>query len=219
MTKKVIILGGLGNGTVIAGAIKDANKKGNTQFDVVGYLNDRIIIGEIIEGLPVLGKLNDIHKFIAEGFYFINTILRIDGKKDRINLVKNLNIPDDRWITFIHPSAYVGSLVEIGNGCIILANVSISPSCKIGKGCMIMAGATIAHNCEIGDYCHIASQACLGSFLKVENGVHFGLNCTIREHVTIGKYSTIGMGAVLLKNVGEEEIWVGVPAKFLRNAK
>ena len=47
---------------------------------------------------------------------------------------------------------------------------------------------------------------------------HFGLNCTIRENLTIGDYATIGMGAVLTKDVGEKEIWAGNPAKLLRKA-
>ena len=54
--------------------------------------------------------------------------------------------------------------------------------------------------------------------LSVGKGVHIGLNSTIREHITIGDFATIGMGAVLTKNVGEKEIWVGNPAKFLRKA-
>jgi sugar O-acyltransferase (sialic acid O-acetyltransferase NeuD family) len=219
MTKKVIILGGLGNGTVIASAIKDANKKGDIEIEVAGFLNDRTAKGESIEGLPVLGKLDDIQKFISDGFYFVNTIFKIDGQKERIKLVENLNIPIERLATFIHPTAYIASQVEIGPGCIILPNVCISPSTKLGKGCIVLTAATIAHNCEIGDHCHIASQACLGSHLKIGEGVHFGLNCTIREHLTIGQFSTIGMGAILLNNVGEDEIWVGVPAKFLRKTK
>ena len=81
-----------------------------------------------------------------------------------------------------------------------------------------MVAATVGHSNQIGEYCHIAAQACVGSYLHVGKGVHFGLNCTIRECLTIGDYATIGMGAVLTKNVGEKEIWAGNPAKLLRKA-
>ena len=40
MSKKVLILGGEGNGGVIANAIADANKRGYDEYEVVGYLND-----------------------------------------------------------------------------------------------------------------------------------------------------------------------------------
>jgi acetyltransferase-like isoleucine patch superfamily enzyme len=59
----------------------------------------------------------------------------------------------------------------------------------------------------------------VGSFLNIGKGVHVGLNATIREHLTIGDFATVGMGAVLTKDVGAEEIWAGNPARFLRMAE
>ena len=82
-----------------------------------------------------------------------------------------------------------------------------------------MFGDGGGHDNEIGEFTHIAAQACVGSYLKIGRGVHIGLNSTIRENITIGDYATIGMGAVLTKDVGEKEIWVGNPAKFLRKAE
>ena len=82
-----------------------------------------------------------------------------------------------------------------------------------------MVAATIGHDDVIGEYTHIAAQACVGAFLKVGAGVHIGLNSTIRENIVIEDYSTLGMGAVLTKNIGRKEIWAGVPAKFIRKAE
>ena len=82
-----------------------------------------------------------------------------------------------------------------------------------------MVAATVGHDNVIGEYTHIAAQACVGAFLKIGAGVHIGLNSTIRENITIGDYSTLGMGAVLTKNIGTKEIWAGLPAKFLRMAQ
>ena len=89
----------------------------------------------------------------------------------------------------------------------------------MSTGSIIMTGATVGHNTTLGPNNHIASQAVVGAYIETGAGVHVGLNCCIREHVNIGAFSSVGMGAVLVKNVGEKEIWVGNPAKFLRNAK
>jgi serine acetyltransferase len=35
------------------------------------------------------------------------------------------------------------------------------------------------------------------------------------QKVKIGKNATVGMGAVVLRNIGEGEVWVGNPAKKL----
>ena len=216
---KVIILGGLGNGSVIANAIVDANNKGYEKYTFAGYLNDRVQIGEEIQGFPVLGKVSDINQFISEGFYFINTIFRIDGQQERLDLYEKLSIPDERLATIVHPQTYIAPNVEIGSGSVIMPNVSISSGVKLGTGCLVMVAATLGHDTTFGKYCHVAAQACVGAYLSIGDGVHVGLNSTIRENLIIGNNATIGMGAVLTKNVKENEIWVGNPAKFLRYAK
>ena len=218
-SKRVIIVGGPGNGSVIAAAIVDANLRGNMEWEFSGYLNDREKKGTLIGGMPVLGKLADANIFMDEGYYFINTILRIDGQQERIGLFERLNIPNERMATFVHPTVYVAPNVVLGPGTVIMPNVSISPENVFGKGNLVMMNAIIGHNNVIGHYCHFAAQCCVGAYLKIEDGVHVGLNSTIRENLVIGKNATVGMGAVLTKNVGANEIWVGNPAKFLRKAK
>lgn len=219
MSKKVAILGGLGNGAVVAAAIEHARRMGATDLEVAGFLNDRTPVGEKIDMFPVIGKVEDAKRLLDEGYWFINTILRIDGNRERIAMFEALNIPDDRLATFVHPMAYVAPSVQLGAGCIIMPQVAMSPGSKLGKGCIMMVGATMGHDNIVGDFCHIAAQACVGSYLRIGKGVHIGFNATIRENLTIGDNATLGQGAVLLKNMGENEIWVGNPAKFLRYAE
>lgn len=219
MNRKVAILGGQGNAAVVAAAIEHARRMGATDLEVAGYLNDRVPVGEKIDLFPVIGKIEDAQRLLAEGYWFINTIFRIDGNRERIAMFENLGIPDDRLATFVHPMAYVAPSVELGPGCVIMPNVSMSPATKLGKGCLMMAGSMMGHDNVVGDFCHIAAQAAVGSYLRIGKGVHIGLNATIHEYMTIGDYATLGMGAVLKHNIGEGEIWAGNPARFLRMAE
>jgi acetyltransferase EpsM len=219
MSKKIIILGGLGNGSVIANAIVDANKRGFDEWEFVGYLNDRQEKDSLIEGFQVLGKTIDASKFIKKGFYFINTIYRIDGQQERIELFESLKIPDSSLVIFIHPMTYVASNVKLSHGTVVMPNASISSGTSFGKCCLVMVGATIGHNNKIENYCHFAAQCCTSAYLNISDGVHVGLNATVRENLEIGKNSALGMGSVLLENIGENEIWAGNPAKFIRKVK
>jgi acetyltransferase EpsM len=218
MSRKVVILGGLGNGAVVASAIEHARRMGATDLEVAGFLNDRTPVGEMIDLFPVIGRIDDAKRLLDQGYWFINTILRIDGNRERIEMFEALNIPDDRLASFVHPMAYVAPSVLLGPGTVIMPNVSMSPGTKLGKGSIMMVGAMMGHDNEVGEFCHIAAQAAVGSYLKIGKGVHIGLNATIRENLTIGDYATLGMGAVLTKNMGNNEIWAGNPAKFLRYA-
>lgn len=219
--QKVIIIGGVGNGTVIARAIKDANSRGVNEIVVEGYFSDRIPPGELIEGLPVIAKTSkeNIQIYIKKGYKFIYTVLRIDGQQERLGLYSELNITDESLAVFVHPLAYVAPNVKLAPGTVLMPYVSVSSGTKFGKSCLVMVGAIIGENISFGNFCHVAAQACLGSNLKIGEGVHIGLNSAILENVSIGDYSTIGMGAILSENIDSGEIWAGNPAKFLRKAK
>ena len=218
MSRKVVILGGLGNATVVAAAIEHARRLGATDLEVAGFLNDREPVGKQLDMFPVLGKTGDAKRFLDDGYWFINTILRIDGNRERIAMFESLNIPDDRLASFVHPMAYVAPSVQLGPGTIIMPQVAMSPGTKLGKGTIMMVGSTMGHDNEVGEFCHIAAQACVGSYLKIGKGVHIGFNATIHEGFTIGDNATLGMGAVLKHDIGENEIWAGNPARFLRYA-
>ena len=152
MSKKILILGGLGNGTVIANAIKHAFNIGFKEWECAGFLNHHAEPGEKIDDFPVIGKVQDIQKFVEEGYYFINTILRIDGQKERLDMFKYLNVPEERLAIFVHPSAYVAPNVILSPGTVIMPLVAISSGTIIGKSGLIMVGATIGHDNIIGDY-------------------------------------------------------------------
>ena len=218
MSRKVAILGGLGNATVVAAAIEHARRLGATDLEVAGFLNDREPVGKTLDMFPVIGRTSDAKQFLDKGYWFINTILRIDGNRERIALFESLNIPDDRLASFVHPMAYVAPTVQLGPGTIIMPQVAMSPGTKLGKGSIMMVGATMGHDNEVGEFCHFAAQACVGSYLKIGKGVHIGFNATIHEGFSIGDFATLGMGAVLKHDIGEGEIWAGNPARFLRKA-
>lgn len=216
--QKVIIIGGLGSGTVIAQAIKDANNKGDMSVVVDGFMSHDKEVGELIEGIPVVVKQSkeNIVRLFHEGYKFVFALHRMDGGEKFISLFEELGLKPEMMATFIHPNTYVAPNVIVKPGAMILPFVMISAGAVIGENSLIMTGATIGHNTELAGFTHVASQAVVGAYIKTSVGTHIGLNATIREYLTIGKHSTIGMGAVLTKNVGDHEMWVGNPAHFLR---
>ena len=221
MNQKVIILGGVGNGTVITQAILDANRRGACDLEVAGYLSDRLEVGTDIEGYPVVAKTcpETIQKLSSEGYKFIYTVYRIDGQVERLQLFDDLGLNENNLATFVHPLAYVAPDVVIEPGVVIMPFAMISSAAHLCLGTLVMTGATVGHNTTIGMNGHIASQAVVGAYITTGRGVHIGLNCCIRENVKIGNNSAIGMGSVQTKDVGDNEIWVGNPSKFLRKAK
>jgi acetyltransferase EpsM len=216
MCKKVIILGGEGNGGVIASAIIDMNKKGYYEYEFEGYLNDFEKPGTLIHNYPVLGKLKEVHDFAEKGYYFMWAVHMVGHGKKRQNLFNDLAIPEDKLAKIVHPNAFIAYNVILEQGVFVMANSYIGPGTIIRKGTLIMANCVVGHNDEIGELCHLSAGCNVSSYVKIGNVSDIGLGASVLEKKIIGKYSVVGANSLLTKDIGDSVIYVGSPARFHR---
>ncbi len=107
----------------------------------------------------------------------------------------------------------MGDYVEVGaNTCIdrgALADTVIGNFTKINNLCHI------AHNNKIGKNVTITGCVNVSGSNVIDDDVWIAPNSSIRGWVHIEKGATVGMGAVVVKNIPEGETWVGNPAHKL----
>ena len=53
----------------------------------------------------------------------------------------------------------------------------------------------------------------------IKDNVFIGARCLILKGVVVGENSIIGAGSVVTKNIPDNEIWAGNPAKFIKALK
>ncbi len=116
----------------------------------------------------------------------------------------------------IHPNATLGFGISVGSSTLIAAGVIINPLGKIGAGCILNTGSILDHEATIENYVHIGPGVTLAGNVTVGERTFVGANSTIIQGVTIGKNCIIGAGSVVLKNVDDNTVMIGNPAKFLR---
>jgi acetyltransferase-like isoleucine patch superfamily enzyme len=146
---------------------------------------------------------------------FVFAMYRSDLLKERIQLRDNLNIPKERYLSFIHPTAYVAKSVRMGQANIVLANCSINCNAVLGDFNTMNTNSSIGHDTVIGNNNFIAAHTCIGSGLKIGNGNFTGLNCSLRNLIRIGDYNLIGMASNVVKDVECGKTLVGNPAHEL----
>ena len=107
--------------------------------------------------------------------------------------------------------------VEVGaNTCIdrgALADTVIGDYTKINNLCHI------AHNNKIGRNVTITGCVNVSGSNVIDDDVWIAPNSSIRGWVHIGNKATVGMGAVVVKDIPEGETWVGNPAHKLEKKK
>jgi acetyltransferase-like isoleucine patch superfamily enzyme len=134
--------------------------------------------------------------------------------------------------TLIGDGASLREKVKVGNYCIISRYVTINYNSSIGNNTKIMDLAHITGNCFVGNNVFISIHVSTVNDNVVVNreykeekitGPTFQDNCTIGAGaiilpgVTISKGSMVGAGSVVTKNVEENVLVMGIPAKKIRN--
>jgi sugar O-acyltransferase (sialic acid O-acetyltransferase NeuD family) len=122
------------------------------------------------------------------------------------------------FISTISPLALIGSFdVEIGKGCNILANSILSNSVKIGKGCIVYYNSIITHDCLIGDFVEISPSVTILGRCTIGEFSQLGSNATILPDMKIGKNVIVGAGSLVTKDVPDNCMVVGIPAKIIKD--
>lgn len=212
MTEEVVIIGGRGNGTVIASVIEDCAKNGQ-DISVVGFLNDH---EKEVNGYPVLGPiLKSNWRNLSSDFKFIFSLSNIKMAKDRYGILEEIGIPVNRYSTVVHPTAVVAENSQLGRGVVLMPHVVVGPNVVIGNHSQLYAQSFVGHDTTLGEMVFVANNASIGGRIKIGKGAHIGSNSSLVERLKIGDFSIIGLGSVVLHDVEESKTAVGNPARVL----
>lgn len=118
-------------------------------------------------------------------------------------------------LTIVHPSSSLAGTISIDEGTFVARNVAINSLVQIGQNAILNTSCTIDHECIIGNNVHIAPGAVLAGNVIVHDGAFIGANAVVKQGVTIGRNATVGAGSVVLRNVEENQVVVGNPARIL----
>lgn len=208
MQKRVIVIGASGHARVISDIIKLSND------ELVGFLDDNQDIqgNEIFDNKIVLGTTSEEDVLKYKDCYFI-----IGIGSNRIRKLIAEKYPNLKWYTAIHPSAIIGSYVEIGEGTVIMPGVVINTGTKVGNHCIVNTCVSLDHDNILEDYVHISPGSHLAGTVTIKESTWICSGVTIINNVTIEKNNIIGAGATVIDNIEEENnTYVGVPVRKLK---
>ena len=216
MKKRLIIVGAYGSGDIAMTGFEDINSVTN-EWEICGFINDRLSPGELWGKYKILGGTDSIQDFVNKG-YHIHYTYHFNAKKksQRVSDFLKLNIPMEANATGIHPLAYLNPSSKIGYGSLLLPYAATSAESEIGNFVHVYTNGFVGHNSVAGDFSTIAAHSVLGARIDIREGAHVGLNACVREDIVVGKYGIVGMGAVVVKNVADFSVVAGNPAREIK---
>lgn len=207
--RKYCILGAGGFGKETYCCLLDmlAAESRETKEDVCFMVKDELIKESKILGLDVI-PLSTFDPALYK------VVVAIGDPIARREIVKSLPV-DTVYATIIHPNVVMSKWVEIGEGSIITAGTILTCNIKIGRHVHLNLHTTVGHDCIIGDFVTTAPATNISGKCTIGECSYLGTNASLRQGITISDNVTIGMGAVVVKDVTVEGTYVGNPLRKL----
>lgn len=196
----VVVIGGGGHAKVVISTLRAAG------YDPAAVLDDDITRkGEQLLGVPVLGTTDELR-----GSEFEGAVIAIGNNAVREKVAGRISL---RWLTVVHPNAYVHESVRLGVGSVVFAHAVVQPDSRIGEHVIVNTSSSIDHDCDIGDFAHIAPGVRLAGGVRVGKGSLVGIGSAAIPRLTIGSGVIIGAGSILVCDIPAGAMAYGNPAR------
>ena len=211
--KDLIIFGASGFGRETAWAAERINAKTPT-WNLLGFMDDNEEIqGTEINGYKVLGRTADVCRY-PEAYF----VCAVGASRVREKIIANMKAvnPDIRFGTLIDPSVEMSSRVTVGEGSIICAHTIVTVNVTIGSHVIINLDCTVGHDAVLEDYVTLYPSVNVSGATRIGHATELGTGMQIIQGKTVGAYSIVGAGAVVVKDIPEKCTAVGSPAKPIK---
>lgn len=118
----------------------------------------------------------------------------------------------------ISPKATIGNYGNtIQYGCNIMSGTVITNDVNLGKGVLLNLNCTIGHDSVIGDFVEISPGCNISGNCIIGDYCNLGTNTVLLPNIQLGKNVIVGAGAVVTKDIPDNSLAVGIPAKVVKS--
>lgn len=204
---KLVLVGAGGHAKSCLDVINNATKS----YTIEGYLDSQPRQDEFWKPFKYLGNDYTISKHTD--LVYLVTVGMIKNLNLREVIYNRLKQASKQLVKVYASSAIISSDSVIDEGTICMHQAIVSAGAKIGVNCIINNKSLIEHDSVIGDHCHISTGAIVNADCSIGNNTFISSNATINRGVKIGSHCIVGSGAVLTKDISDNSLVYGVPAR------
>lgn len=144
--------------------------RANGDLTLYAVLDQNMKQKEVVDGV-IYAHTDMIDDFVSECKFCI----AIGNNQVRKKLVEEFNIPFEKYIALIHPTAVISPSATVGRGTVVMPNTVINADAVIGNHSIVNSGAIIEHDNRLRDFVHVSPMLHWPEPLQWEKGHMWGL--------------------------------------------
>ncbi|MCC7531265.1 MAG: acetyltransferase [Candidatus Melainabacteria bacterium] len=121
-----------------------------------------------------------------------------------------------KFATVIHPTARVSSKSTMGQGSLVSVQSVIAAYTTLGEHVLINRGVIVGHHTSIGNFSSVMMGARVAGDTRIGQCTYIGLGAIVKNGVTIGDHCIVGAGAVVTKDLPDNVMAYGIPARIVK---
>lgn len=181
--------------------------------DIVYVDDDPKKAGTELTGMPVLSFAQAMERYGKEGIEFIIAI----GEPEVKDVIFQKLLDNGCEVTnLLHPDLRIPKDVHMGKGILMYSSTLIPPNAHYGNNVLIQGTSATGHNLVAGDNVVISSLVFVGGDVTIGRNTYIAPGSTIRNGIHIGENAIVGLGSVVTKDVPDNAVVYGCPAKIVR---
>jgi sugar O-acyltransferase (sialic acid O-acetyltransferase NeuD family) len=146
-------------------------------------------------------------------------MLCIGNIKERKRLSEKFKSLGGKIATFISPSAIMSRYASVGEGSSVLSMAVVEPGVRINSECLLNKKSNIGHGCIIASFCEIGPAVILTGEVEIGENSFLGTGAIVLPKIKIGQNVVVASGAVVTKNIPDNTLVAGNPAKIIKYFK
>lgn len=212
--KDVAIYGAGGFGREIACLINRINNETGHKWNLIGFFDDGIPVGESNEYGRILGNIDDLNVWDKP----LAVVFAIGSPQIVQRLFKRVSNPRLEFPNIIAPDTLFLDYdnVKMGKGNIICSRCLVSCNVSIGDFNTFNGYITLGHDSVIGDFNTVMPAVKISGGVAIGNCNLLGVNSVILQYKSIADDVIIGTSSVVIRNIKSAGTYIGNPAKKLQ---
>jgi sugar O-acyltransferase (sialic acid O-acetyltransferase NeuD family) len=183
------------------------------KFERFIFIDDHSF-GKTINGAPVFSFEEVREKYVYQP---LKVVIAVGEPATRRKLRDKTLAAGFSLETLAHPRSLISPDAALGAGCLVCFGAFVSTGAELGENVLLQPNCLVGHDVKIGGHSVVSSSVAIGGGCVVGAETYIGMGAPVKQGVTIGARTIIGMGSVVTRDIPDDVIALGNPARPMKN--